>query len=177
MMVKNLARSGFILGIRGLVPLSLVLGLLMAPVTCTCGAAIPHGHSLFQLPHHNHAAPDHSHDHDAGDHDHRSGSAEALHIHPLATFMPHKVDECDEMGHHHPGLIAATNFALSNALEQHDGWTLKAPPSSSFGQPTVMTQPSLIDRIAAQQCDSIDLPATRMLVGMVTTPEPPPPRI
>jgi hypothetical protein len=82
-------------------------------------------------------------------------------------------EECDK-----PPLemMSAGNFAFANALEQQDGAVLQAPPTSSFGQPMVMMQPVQTAPVVAEICDSLDLPATRILEGMQPSPEIPPPR-
>jgi hypothetical protein len=159
----------------GVLPLMLVFGLLLAPVTCTCGASVPHGHSLFQLPHHHHGAGDDSHTHhnenEHSEHGSHSNHASGFtHLpHPLAVDEP----ECDTP---ELDMLLAGNFVLANALEQQDGAVLKAPPASSFGQPMVIAQPSLTPNNTIDSCESIDLPGTRILEGMATSPEPPPPK-
>ena len=156
-------------------PLMLMFGLLLAPVTCTCGASVPHGHSLFQLPHHHHGSDDHGHDHnhanehhDHADHGHHDSGFAHL-PHPLAVSEP----ECED-----PKLtmLLAGNFVLSNALEHQDSAVLQAPPASSFGQPMTIAQPSVASIQTVDACESIDLPSTRTMQGLTTTPEPPPPK-
>jgi hypothetical protein len=156
------------------IPLMLIFGLLMAPVTCTCGASVPHGHSLFQLPHHHHGDDAHEHPvehHDAqhAGHDHQKERGFSHLPHPLAVSEP----ECDSP---QLDMLLAGNFVLANAMEHQDGAVLKAPPASSFGQPMVIAQPSVAAVQTAHVCESIDLPATRTLEGLATTPEPPPPK-
>lgn len=156
----------------GVFPLMLVVGLLIAPVSCTCGASVPHGHSLFQLPHHHHAAGD-------KDHEHHSGEEHAGHSNHTDGFahLPHPlaVDE-SECNDPQIEMLLAGNFAFSNALEQQDSAILQAPPASSFGQPMAIAQPSLMTIAETSVCESIALPATRVLEGMATSPETPPPR-
>jgi hypothetical protein len=145
------------------ISLLVVTGLLMIPVSCTCGAAIPHGHSLFQLPHHNHASTD----------------AHAGHETPndavvsLDQFM--KDWECVGSNGDATNLHHKYHFALSNVLEQHDGTAVQAPPSSSIGHPIAMTQSSMI-ALPCLECQVISLPPTQTLQGAEPLPETPPPR-
>jgi hypothetical protein len=171
MMSTALARTGMRLAGSGLVPLLLVLGLLMAPVSCTCGTSIPHGHSLFQLPHHHHGAAEYGDSHDHGEHHApaRTHDGFAHQLHPLMNIDP----ECDEL---QSEVIFPDSFAFSNMMEQQDSWVVKAPPSSSVGQPMAMSQASQITTPSAHTCNSIDLPRTRTLQGLETSPETPPPR-
>jgi hypothetical protein len=167
MLSTALARTGLGLVGGGLIPLLLVFGLLLAPVSCMCGASVPHGHSLFQLPHHNHSAVDHDHHGYYTGQRHEDGFVH--HTHPLMA-----VDlECEDPG----GFTEYTgNFALSNAMEHQDGAIVQAPPSSSFGQPMVIAQPSLPTTVDIGQCEPLNLPSTRTLEGLATSPETPPPR-
>lgn len=159
--------------INGTLPLMLVFGLLLAPVTCTCGASVPHGHSLFQLPHHHHGDDDQGHyDHDeASDHQsHGHHDSEFAHVpHPLAVIE----SECDDS---ELSMLLAGNFVLANALEHQDGAVLNAPPTSSFGQPMTIAQPALPTIDSVDVCETVDLPSTRTLEGTATAPETPPPQ-
>jgi hypothetical protein len=166
MISQALLRSGIPMVGSGLVPLLLVLGLLMAPVTCTCGAGVPHGHSLFQLPHHNHAA-DQNHD---DDHVPHSGHGYSHVPHPLIAADL----ECDEPNSR---LFFNGNFALANAMEQQDSAVLQAPSTSSFGQAVAMAQPSLPATMSCEQCEPLNLPGTRTLEGLSPPPETPPPQV
>jgi hypothetical protein len=159
------------IGSLGIIPFALVLGLLMAPVTCTCGASVPHGHSLFQLPHHHHGADDSHHDHHSEDYDHTSHQKTGFSHspHPLMVDNP----ECDEPIHL---LGNSGHFALSNALEHQDSAVIQPPPTSSFGQPMTIAQPPGISTPLERECDSIFLPATRTLQGVAISPEIPPPK-
>ena len=172
MLTTWLSRSGFGLVRSGFIPLLLVGGLLMAPVSCMCGASVPHGHSLFQLPQHNHASDghdDHAESPDSPDHRAHSSATFEHQPHPLMSADP----ECDRPG---DVLTFTGNFALSNAMEHQDGAVLQAPPSSSFGQPMVIAQPSSIITPSAQHCALLDLPGARTLEGLATSPETPPPQ-
>lgn len=159
----------------GVLPLLLAFGLLLAPVTCICGASAPHGHSLFQLPHHHHGAGDEDHTHHDGV-EHSGHSSHSNHDHGFA-HLPHPLavsePECNDP---QINMLIAGNFVLSNALEQQDSAVLQAPPASSFGQPMAIAQPSLTTIGETNACESVDLPATRVLEGMATSPETPPPR-
>lgn len=146
-----------------------VLGLLMAPVSCMCGASVPHGHSLFQLPNHNHGAVD-DHEDDSGSVSEHSGAYAHL-PHPLMLDDP----ECDN-GHLTYPYAGDEGVARSNAMEQQSGAVLQTPPSSSFGQPMVMAQSSAIDTPTPTECEPLNLPATRTLEGLETLPETPPPQ-
>jgi hypothetical protein len=81
--------------------------------------------------------------------------------------------ECDESPFDH---LVIGNFALSNVMEHQDSAVLQAPPSSSFGQPMVIAQLSSIAAFDIEQCEPLNLPATRTLEGLETSPETPPPR-
>lgn len=148
-------------------PLLVVAGLFLSPVSCTCGASIPHGHSLFQLPNHNHGAVD---DHPADQHVVEPEKNSFAHQpHPLMVVD----SECDKPK---PGSRYAGNFAMSNALEQQDSAVLQLPSASSFGQPMVIAQPSSLITPVAEQCEPVNLPTTRPLEGLATSPETPPPQ-
>ena len=141
-----------------------VAGLLMIPVSCTCGATVPHGHSLFELPFHHHGADDHA-DHEM-DHSHGAHG-----VTPSTHEMSQEM--CDS---HIPDGSVGFSFATSNALEsQQDGATLNAPPSSSVGHPMAMTTPGLI-ALNPPACERIALPPTRVLEGSQPAPETPPPQ-
>ncbi len=160
-------RMGQTIILGSVVPALLVVGLLLTPVSCTCGAGVPHGHFLFQLAHHHHGDEDgdhHAHESDVAEHD----SGFAHQPHPKMIEEP----ECTEG----PGELGFTaHFALSNAMEQ-DSAVLQTTSASAFGQPSPMAQPSLIETPTVEQCDSIYLPATRMLEGVAISPETPPPK-
>jgi hypothetical protein len=152
------------LGNSVVVSLLVTTGLLMVPVSCTCGASVPHSHSLFELPHHHHGSSDHRDDH--MDDSVLVSSAEAKHEHDR---------DCDEVLDELAHADHGERHALANALEQHDGWVIKSAPSSSIGHPIAMTQPALI-MLPGQQCESLILPPYRLLEGTDTIPETPPPR-
>jgi hypothetical protein len=160
-------RYGSRLAGGGLVPLLVLLGLLMAPVTCTCGAGVPHGHSLFQLAHHHHDE----------DHDHSHDSVASVQADQGYSHVPHPLIaaelECDKPNSR---LFFDGNFALANAMEQQESAVLHASSISSFGQPMAMAQPSLPGTISCEQCEPLNLPVTQMLEGLSTSPETPPPR-
>ena len=161
-------RTGLKLSLGGVVPALLVFGLLLTPVTCTCGSSIPHGHFLFQLQHH-------VHDQDGHESDEADATAEASEHDSGFSHKPHPmmIDECDD-GPGETGFTA--HFALSNAMEQQDSAVVNSPPASSIAQPSAITQPSMIETPNVQQCDSIYLPSTRTLEGVATSPETPPPK-
>jgi hypothetical protein len=52
-----------------LIVLVVLLGLLIVPTSCTCGAAIAHPHSLFLIPYHHHSDDGEQFDSDTGQHD------------------------------------------------------------------------------------------------------------
>lgn len=152
-----------------LLTLLVAAGLLMVPVSCMCGSSVPHGHSLFQLPSHRHGNID-SHEREGsppghGNHDSRIASSDADGI------------DHSSVAHHIAAGEPRQTFspAASNALEKHDGAVVQAPPSSSFGHPIAMTQPSTIT-LADQQCERLVLPSVRTMTGLEQTPETPPPR-
>lgn len=79
-------------------PLSLVLGMLAAPVTCQCGSPLPHDHSLFIL-------GTHTHDSATGNrsaHSHGSESSGA------SATGPRNASEVHAEG---PALRAPTDYA------------------------------------------------------------------
>lgn len=144
-------------------------GLLMAPVSCMCGASIPHGHSLFQLPFHNHASVDHA-AHEARTHvvHQRPGNA-------LPSLMIPDVECGNGASESHFSTEEFSSIARSNAMEKNDDVSLQAPPNSSVGQPIAVTQPTLIT-LPGQQCELITLPPARVMEGLEPSPEIPPPR-
>jgi hypothetical protein len=146
------------------VSLLVTVGLLMVPVSCTCGASIPHSHSLFELPHHHHGSDGYRSGHTAGSHRDASSDSNGEHG-----------EDCEEYATETTGADHETHHAMSNALEQHNGWVIKSPPNSSIGHPIAMTQPALI-MLPGQQCESLILPPYRLLEGTDTIPETPPPR-
>jgi hypothetical protein len=161
MISQALLRSGIRLTGSGMVPLLVVFGLLLAPATCTCGAGVPHGHSLFQLAHHHHDA-----DQDAQP----QASQGFSHVpHPLIAADL----ECDKPNSR---LFFNGNFALANAMEQQDSAVLQTPSIQSFGQPMAIAQPSISATVSCDQCEPLNLPATRTLEGLSPSPETPPPR-
>ncbi len=145
------------------IPLLAVAGLLLTPVSCMCGASVPHGHSLFQLPYHHHGA----------NHNESDSMSES---HGSMKGVGHVGESDGECDGHRRMLTFDGNFALSNLAEQSDGAALKAPPSSSFGHAMAMTQPTFVS-MSPVNCESIDLPPARMLEGTQTSPETPPPRL
>lgn len=152
------------------VSLLVIAGLLTAPVTCMCGASIPHGHSLFQLPFHSHADADHPAPGDAGHDAHERTDH-------MASVVVLQEDECDDGGERsgiHPDGLKYS--ALSNATEKQDGAVLQVPPGSSTGQPVAITQPALIP-LPGQQSESLLLPSAPVLEGLDHSPEIPPPRL
>jgi hypothetical protein len=161
-------RTTFRLFYGAIVPALMVLGMLMAPVNCTCGSSIPHGHSLFQLAHHHHG-DDHDEHSDHAEHEEHDAGRFAHLPHPAMIDEP----ECDSP----PDKFEFSgNFALSNAMEQQDSVAMQSAPSTSFAHPLAIAQPSAIDTPSSQECDSVFLPATRTLEGVATSPETPPPR-
>lgn len=81
MKLHLLGRSGSLL-----LTVALLAGLLNFPVTCACGAAVPHGHSLFQLAGHHHHGPADAHDHGhAHDHSHDTQPATATALREMGT--------------------------------------------------------------------------------------------
>ncbi len=161
-------RTGQTLVFGSIIPALLVVGLLLTPVNCACGASLPHGHFLFQLAHHHHDEDLHEQPDDSDEVvQHESGFSHQPH--PMVVEEP----DCGES----PGERGFTaHFALSNAIE-NDSAMLQAPPTSSFGQPAPIAQPSLIETPTLQQCDSVYLPTTRTLEGVATSPETPPPKV
>jgi hypothetical protein len=156
-----------------LLPLLAVLGMLLMPVSCTCGAQVPHGHSLFQLPHHHHGAYD-----AAGDaHSAVEDVSHAHHVHGGKAAVPAGLKgdaDCDGAA----AMMSSaqfTNVALQNVMEKGDGAVVKGPPTSSVGQPMTFAQPALIPLPVA--CSNpLALPGVRQMHGTITLPETPPPQ-
>lgn len=147
----------------------LVLGLLIAPVTCDCGAGVPHGYSIF----HNHTV--------ASDDDDQHKPTD---VHPEDRFedrtaadfdhQPHPLIASSLDGTRH--LLFSGTFMLANALEKKDSAVVNTLPISSFGQPMVMAQLASAMLVTLDENEPIDLPGTRTLEGTTPSPEPPPPR-
>lgn len=148
-----------------IIPVLLALGMLLAPVNCACGASIPHGHFLNQLPLHQH--DDAQNDHSGTSAQHDSGF----------SHQPHpKIVEESGCGNTPGELEFTAHFALSNAMEQ-DSTLLQPSVTSSFGLPAPIAQPSLVETPTLEQSDSVYLTATRTLEGVATSPETPPPKM
>jgi hypothetical protein len=123
-----------------------ILGMLITPVSCTCGAQIPHGHSLFQLPHHYHGGDPEAHPGASRHAEHGADSRADINA-SHSTRSWHNVmaapGACEKTGKT-AGHSMKFSFALDNLLEQGEGSSVSPPPTSSFGQPIAIAQPSLV---------------------------------
>jgi hypothetical protein len=163
-LIRRLASSAFL-------AILATVGLVMVPVSCTCGAPLPHAHSLFELPFHHHAHDDGRYHVDQDDHDHHGHASAVAFATPELALLGDEV-MCDSLKR---GNTTGFNVAASNALEQHEGATLQAPPTSSVGHAIAMTTPALVT-IAEPLCETLLLPPARVLKGSTPLPETPPPQ-
>jgi hypothetical protein len=164
-----LEKIGRALGTSTLLILLSTAGLLSIPAHCICGSDVWHGHSLFELSHHRHdarAAAGSAHEH---------GPA-----HEHLAYDYSGDEACDsgdtEMSGENALVTGESEFQQRFDAGDTDGPTLRAPASSSFGQPmTLLIAASVAPVIGESGCAT--LPALPRLRGLVTTPETPPPRV
>lgn len=162
--------SNSILGI--LLLLSTIAGLLNFPITCQCGAPLPHEHSLFMVNQHRHQvearqqvsqsvpdvarrvpSDDHQHDHQHHQH-HRTNSGVAR-----ATTVDQE-QQADQSPF-------ASEFSRSD---------LRTPSAPSYTGELVAATLNVPLVPAAGNIDSWSMDQERMLSGEPPLPESPPPR-